>query len=401
MAEVSEFRQHWRPLLATLLGMGSALSLNSFILSTFAPYLIAEFGWSRSQFALLGLAQILVSVAVPIAGRMTDVFGVRRVAAIGATTFPLFLVATAMMDGRIGTFLAILVAQNLICATTTATVYSRLVAETFSVRRGLALGLCGMSPALVAALGSPLISSFVADHGWRSGYLAVAVFSAVCAAITLALIPPRRPRATEPAQGPRALGVYRTIAAMPVFWLIVAATFVVNLPFTLAISQLKLVVLEQGLSDATAAWLVSAFAIGSIAGRIVSGAALDYLPAHLVTATNFALPFVGLLLLASPLDTTPVVATAIVLIGVSFGGEGDVLPYLVARYFPLDVFSTVFGLLIATIGVALTLGNLILAWSLQATNSFIPYLVVAAAGSLLGSLLFLLLGRERFRRAEA
>ena len=46
--DLGEFRHHWRPLLAAFLGVGSALSLNSYILSIFAPYLIEEFGWSRS-----------------------------------------------------------------------------------------------------------------------------------------------------------------------------------------------------------------------------------------------------------------------------------------------------------------------------------------------------------------
>jgi hypothetical protein len=54
MQDLGEFRQNWRPLLGSFLGMGSALSLNAYILSTFAPYLIGEFGWSRAQWAMLG-----------------------------------------------------------------------------------------------------------------------------------------------------------------------------------------------------------------------------------------------------------------------------------------------------------------------------------------------------------
>jgi len=400
MHDFREFRQHWRPLTASFLGMGSALSLNSYILSTFAPYLIGEFGWSRSQWAMLGVVQILVMVCLPIAGRLTDLFGVRRVAAVGAFSFPLFLIAIAMMNGSITAYLGIYIAQTILCSTTTATVYARVVAEAFTLRRGLALAIAGSSPPLVAAVGSPLITAFVENHGWRAGYIAIAVFSAICAVATITLLPRHRalqPTGTQPKR--KRSGDYRGIARMPAFWIMLAACFLVNLPFTLATSQIKMVVLDQGISDADAAIMISAFAIGSIAGRFIAGMALDAFPGHVIAAIGFGLPFVGLLLLASSYDSVPMVGLAILLMGLSFGSEGDVIPFLITRYFDMAIFSTVMGLLSAAIGLAMALGNVILSISLTATNSFDVYLFIAAAGSLLGSGLFLLLGLRRFRPA--
>jgi MFS family permease len=403
MRDFSEFREHWRPLTAAFLGMGSALSLNSYILSTFAPYFIDEFGWTRSEFAMLGVVQILVLFCLPVAGRLTDLFGVRRVAAIGALSFPLFLVAIATMSGDIWVYLGIYIFQTIVCSTTTATVYTRVIAETFSLRRGLALAIAGSSPPLVAPLGSPLVTAFVAGHGWRAGYLAIAAYCAICAVATLALLPRHnaQPRTkTEPAAD-RPPSPYRQILRMPVFWMMLAACFLVNLPFTLATSQIKMVALDQGISDANAAIMISAFAIGSIVGRVVAGLALDALPGHIIAAIGFGLPFVGLLLLASDYNSPLVVGTAILLMGLSFGSEGDVIPYLVTRYFDMTVFSTVVGLLSASIGSSMALGNIILSISLKATDSFNLYLIIAAAGSFLGSGIFLQLGRERFRPGRA
>lgn len=396
MTGLGEFRQHWRPLLASFLGMGSALSLNSYILSIFAPYLIDEFGWTRAQWAMLGVVQILVMICLPIAGRLTDIYGVRRVAAVGALSFPLFLVAITFVDGNIRSYLAIYVAQTVVCSTATATVYSRVVAEAFTVRRGLALAICGSSPPIIGALGSPLISAFVEVHGWRAGYLVVAAFCAICAVATLWLLPRQSrsmplPRHTANVSG--TTGVYRDLVAMPAFWIMLAAILLVNAPFSLAHAQLKMVVLAQGLGDATAAMLVSVFAIGSIAGRIVSGWALDYLPSHWIAATSFVLPFFGLLLLASGMDTLAAVTLALLLIGLSFGGEADILPYLVTRHFGITIFSTVLGLMSAAIGASMAFGNFVIAMVLGATDSFNAYLVGAAAASLFGSSLFLLLGR--------
>lgn len=402
MRDFREFRRHWRPLTAAFLGMGSALSLNSYILSTFAPYLIGEFGWTRSQWAMLGVVQILVMVCLPIAGRLTDLFGVRRVAAVGAFSFPLFLIAIAMMNGDITVYLGIYIAQTILCSTTTATVYARVVAEAFTLRRGLALAIAGSSPPLVAALGSPLITAFVDSYDWRAGYIAIAVFSAVCAVATIALLPRHKP-APQPGGAqpkPKRSGVYRDIARMPAFWMMLAACFLVNLPFTLATSQIKMVVIDQGISDADAAIMISAFAIGSIVGRFIAGMALDVFPAHVIAAIGFGLPFVGLLLLASSYDSVLMVGIAILLMGLSFGSEGDVIPFLITRYFDMAIFSTVMGLLSASIGFAMAMGNVILSMSLDATDSFNLYLFIAASGSFIGSGLFLLLGLHRFRPAE-
>jgi predicted MFS family arabinose efflux permease len=277
------------------------------------------------------------------------------------------------------------------------------VAEAFSARRGVALAIIGSSPPLVAALGSPLISAFVAQNGWRAGYVCMAIYCAVCAAVTIALLRPHQPRPTvvlekqseDTRDAPR--GVYRAIFRMPVFWMMLVGCFLVNLPFTLAISQLKMVVLDQGITDADAAMMVSLFAIGSIVGRVAAGFGLDSLPAHIIAATSFFLPFAGLLLLASPYDSVPVVGFAILLIGLSFGGEGDVVPFLVTRYFDMSVFSTVLGLLTASIASAMAIGNLTLGIVLKLTNRFDLYLVIAAAAAFAGSVLFLMLGRRRFQ----
>lgn len=400
MYDFREFAQHWRALLAAFIGLGSALSLNSFILSTFAPYMIAEFHWSRAQWALLGIVQALTLVTLPVAGRLTDMFGVRRVAAVGALSFPVFLVAIALMNGDIRLYLAIYIAQTVLGSLTTATVYARVVAEAFHVRRGLALGIFGSSTPLVAALGAPLITTFVGAHGWRAGYLLIAAFSLACAVAMLLLLPRDSGKAVEPRDvTARPLGVYRTIAAMPTFWMLLLATFLVNFPFTVAMSQLKMVALDQGLTDSAAALAISAFAIGSILGRILSGVALDALPAHVVAAIGFGLPFVGLLILVSSYDTTGAVVFAILLLGLSFGGEGDVIPVLVTRYFGMGVFSTVMGLLSAAIGTALALGNALIGVTISATNGFEAYMLFAAAAAFLGSAIFLLLGLPRFRPA--
>lgn len=391
---IEEFRRFRAPLLGAVLGMGSGLLLNNFILSTFAPYIIEDFGWSRSQWAMLGVASILMIVCQPIAGQLTDRYGVRRVAAVGALSFPFFMVAFSLVTANIYLFLGIYAAQLIVCSTTTATVYSRTIAELFDKRRGTALAIIGSSPALVGAIGSLLITDFVANHGWRSGYLAVAAFCAIGAIAMIALIPASdRPAAHRRQRG----GAYRVLMQNPATWIMLAGSFLVTMPFALATSSLKIVILEQGISDADAAAMVAIFGAASIAGRFIAGLALDYFSPHLVAVVGFLLPVIGLLLLASGQDSFVAVATAILLVGLSMGSEVDVLPFLVTRHFPMPVFSTVLGVMTAGLGCAIAVGNILMSRSLATTGSLDLFLYLAAFLCFVGASLFLLLSADRYR----
>jgi MFS family permease len=396
----SELRVKTRVLVGVMIGIATSLSLNSYILSTFQPYFLQTFGWSKAQWAALATVQMLMIVALPVVGRLADMIGVWRTALIGTVSFPIFLVAIALMDGNITHYLIIYIAQTLLGAAATSTVFARLVADKFTKNRGLALGMCSAGSPIVAFLLVPAISAFTREHGFRAGYLAVAAFCAIGSVLTMTLLYGVEDKRTKLTHRPASKD-YAEIFAMPVFWLMLAATFLINLPFSLATAQLKLVVSEQGLPDASAAIIVSLFALASIAGRVIFGLAIDRLNPTRVAAVAFALPVVGLLILFSPYDSLAWVTFAMVLIGTSFGSEGDVVPFLVNRQFGIVRFGTIFGLLMAATGGAMGFGNVLLAVVLKLTGSFSAYLVICAAAALVGSLMYLMLGLPRFRPAQS
>lgn len=395
MDQSSEFRVKCRVLAGAMIGIASSLSLNSYILSNFQPYFLETFGWTKAQWAGLAVVQMLMIVVLPIVGRLTDTIGVWRTACIGAVSFPLFLVAIAMMDGNITHYLYLYIGQTVLGAAATSTVFARLVAEKFTKNRGLALGMCSAGSPIVAFLFSPLISAFTRDHGFRAGYLAVALFCGICSVLTLWLlygVEGKREKKTERSTS----ADYKAVFALPVFWLMLVATFLINVPFSLATAQLKLVVSEQSLPDTVAALIVSLFALSSVIGRVVFGLAIDRLIPSRVAAVAFGLPVIGLLVLLSPMDTMPWVIFAMMLIGISFGSEADVVPFLVNRHFGMVRFGTIFGMLMAATGGAMGMGNLLLAFVLRLTGSFDAYLIICAACATVGSLMFLLLGSKRF-----
>ena len=93
-----------------------------------------------------------------------------------------------------------------------------------------------------------------------------------------------------------------------------------------------------------------------LVGRFLCGLALDRFAAHLVAAIGMGLPAIGLFLLASSFDTSAVLMLSVLLIGLSFGAEGDLVGFLVVRHFGVHVYSSVMGMMTAAIAISSSIG---------------------------------------------
>jgi MFS family permease len=396
MTYLGELRINWRFLAAAAVGLGFGWLLNYYVITIMAPHLLREFGWSKAQFSLTGLAIFLNVIALPVVGRLTDLFGVRRVAAVGVIGLPLSCIALSAMQGDFRLFLVLIAVQNLLVgATTTTTVYSRLIAQQFDKTRGLALGISACAPAAAGAIVAPLLNYLVGSYGWRTGYLAVAGLTAIAGGTALLLIPrmPSSENRPERTSHQVATEDYREFIRLPAFRIIFIGIALCSLPLTLQSSQLSLVLIDKGMSTATAAMTISLYAAGVIAGRLICGLALDRLPSHIVATLGFGLPAIGFLVLGSGLAAPIVLVAATFILGLSWGAEGDIMAYLVMHFFRLEIYSTVLGVVCGAIALAGGLGTLLLSATLKLTDSFSPFLLLSAVTVCLGSLLFLLLGR--------
>jgi MFS family permease len=389
----AELRQHWRSLLAASVGLSFGYMVNMYVTSVFSPHLIAEFNWTRAQFALLGGAILIGMITMPVVGRLTDLFGVRRIATFGVVCMPLLYLAFSAAGPDFGYYFLISVLQiMLVGATTTSAVYSRIIAESFDRSRGLALSLAACSPALVAAVLAPLLSMFIDIYGWRAGYVALAAASAVGGAVALALIPRGTAKARVSRGKPQAASAdYRTIFRSPVFRIITIAILGCNLAHTVIGAQLKLILLDQNVDSNAASAMISLFAIGVILGRLFCGFALDHFPTRVVAAVILGLPGIGLAVMGSHLASIEIIAIAILIIGLSTGAELDVAAYLVMRFFPLRIYSTAYGMVAAVIALSGALGSLLLSLTLHYTEDYQLYLLTTAITTIAGSSLFFLL----------
>jgi len=129
-------------------------------------------------------------------------------------------------------------------------------------------------------------------------------------------------------------------------------------------------------------------------GRLSTGWLLDRFFAPRVGACLFALSALGTFLLAGA-HTLPAGIEGAALIGFGMGGEGDVTPYLLSRYFGLKSFSTLYGFSWTAYAIAGAVGPVIMGRAFDATGSYGALLVQLAAVTLVAGGLLLLLPRYR------
>lgn len=397
---LGELVANWRVLLAASLGTSVGLQLFSYVTGLFGPYLLREFRWSKSQFALVGLTMFSTLLVMPLAGRLTDRYGARRMALIGVALTPFPLIGYSLMQGPFWMYLACSAAQLAVGTLTGPITYTRLIAAHFTKARGLALTLVMCSPAVLAFALAPQVSAVIEQVGWRIGYRAIAAFVLVVGLLAIALIPSGAAEARREHIGGKAdrMGeVFGEIRREPAFWVIFVGMVLITLPTPLHGSQFGILIAAQGLGPRDAGVMLSIYAAGTIVGRVGSGLALDWFSPRIVASLSMVLPAVGLSLIGSPIDTALAVGTGLFLVGVMIGAEGDLLSFLVARYFRLEVFSTVLSFAYCGVFLGSAIGAVLLSRMLAMFGSrFEPFLFTAAALTFIGALLFLLLpGRTR------
>lgn len=398
----AELRRNWRPLLAATFGLGTgSAAISLYTTSIIAPHMIEDLGWTKAQYAMLGTLSLVMSFCFPIAGRLADLIGVRRTVLIGIIVLPFSYIGYSLMSGAIWQYIVIHLVAGILCITTTNTVYSRVAVQHAERARGLALAIVASGPALTGAIGVPLVNALIEAEGWRSTYHVLALYAAVAGIITLILLP-REKRPADGASRPRrrAREDYPLIFRTPAFWLLLVAMLACNLPQIVAMSQMKMVLIENGIASEDTSLMLAALPLGVLLGRFVAGFALDRYPAHLVGFFGMAVPSFGLALLASRFDAPAVLTFASFCLGFSVGAEGDIVAYVVARKFGVGIYSSVMGLMTMAISLSVALGAALLSVTLELTGAFNTFILICSAAVFAGGVLFLFIPKRGAPEAE-
>jgi MFS family permease len=365
-----------------------------------------EFGWSRTAIsAAVSIMMLCTALCLPIAGRLIDRIGARRVLIPSLALLAGCMIGLASVHSY-WQFIAFYIGMGSIAVGTNSTAYMRVITSWFDHRRGLAIGIAGSGTGLGFAYVPVLTQSLVNGWGWRAGYLGLAGVL-LLVTLPLALIFLREaPAHDAPHDQPEArTGLHGDTMGEALrkadFW-VLGSIFVV-LAFVLygLIPHLVPMLQDHGLTPDAAAGVASIFGSAAFGGRLVIGFMVDKFDARRIAFSFFSLSALGLLLLALPLPLWAFLPAAL-LLGGSLGAEVDMLAYLTSRYFGLRCFAQIFSTLFAAVMVAMGLGPLAFGAVFDATGSYTAILGVGVPICLVAAGLVLLLSEygERARGGQ-
>jgi MFS family permease len=354
---LGELRGGWRISLAALIGIACGVTgLFFYSAGIFIKPIAGELGWSRAAVSSVTVvAGLSLAATAPFVGWVVDRLGVRIVtlaSGIGLATGFLFL---SRAPASMPAYLGLIALTVLLGAGASPVAFTRLVNLWFDRARGTALGLAQMATGMAGALIPPLLAPYVAEQGWRAGYVALAIVSLASVPVVLILIGRSSlPPTARPAAGGLTL---REAVRSPVFVLLAAVFALAAMGIGGMIVHLVPMLTDAGLSPARAGAVAGLLGFAIIFGRAATGIAVDRVFAPRVACVAFALAACGCWLLAW--GGADWAAAAAVLVGLAMGAEVDLISYLVARYFGLGAYGSIYGWLYAVFMVGTSIGPVI------------------------------------------
>ncbi len=365
-----------------------------------------EFGWSRTEIAfatsLFTLTQALLN---PALGKMIDNRGAKQVLIPTYFIFGLLLAALPLLVAELWHLYVIFIAIGVVAGGCSAIPYLRFASAWFNKRRGLALGITMAGGGLGYTYVAPLTRYMIDNHGWRSGYFALAAIVILIAIPIIWLVIKNQPAdmGLLPDNSPQKIdepSEDKTEAQIPLAEVIKNTTlwklYVVFALMTFCLYGLMfqfVPMLEgRGMDSTAAAFAFSSIGTTMVFARIGIGYLLDKIYAPRLATICILISAAGVAILAMG-ATGPLVYLAALLLGFSIGAELDLLAYLITKYFGLGSFGMIYGFLFSAFLIGVTTGGPLFAASYDMFGSYINILMIATGLLLVSAFLMIRLPR--------
>jgi MFS family permease len=364
--------QGWGVVVAAFFGVMVGYSvLVPYTFGLFLKPLSAAFGWRRDQISVaFGCVAVTVALCSPLIGRLLDRYGPRRTILPCIVVFGLGFASLSLLTPSLLHFYLVFIFVGLAGNGTTQLAYSRAASTWFFERRGLALSLIAAG-AGVGAMALPLLAAWlIQNYGWRTAYRTLGLLAlAVSFPLTSLLVREAEPLGPSNVKTENRLSTpfLASIRTRP-FQLLVLAIFLYSITFNGVISHLSALLTDRGLSLKTAAQALSVLGACGLAGRLATGFLLDRFFGVRVSMVFFLTTVAGVLLLSQ--GKAVAAFTGVAMIGFAAGGESDITPYLLSRYFSLQNFSTLYGLAWTAYAMGTAVGPVLMGKLYTSTGSY-------------------------------
>jgi MFS family permease len=339
--------------------------------TAFVTPIVATFGWSMAQISLASsLRSLEIGVFNPLWGPAVDRWSPKWLMRIGVVCASLGLFCLSRMNNLIMYYIGFLLAgigSSLVTGMLPLVVISRWFRKDIGKANGLFFMGAGLGGVAI-----PLVVTVIDKLGWRTTLLYTAIGFLVLGLSVSFLFYARPedhgllPDGMTPDQGKRT-GIARTSGEfgtsvkeaikMRAFWHIAVVTLFQNATLSTVMLYALPYLTHLGMKRTTAGTVVMLYTFVSLFGRIPFGMMADIFRKSYVIAVSLSLQVVGLFLYWKMDGLSPF--WLIVLFAVPYGfGVSGVMPLrapILAEYFGLKNFGTIFGLT----SVFIAVGNVI------------------------------------------
>jgi MFS family permease len=359
-----------------------------------------SFQWTRADVAILPmLAMTGTAIGAPIAGYAADRIGWSKVIGVGMILFATFVLALGFAPASRLYVATIGFAIGFAGAATTAAGYLGILPRVFDSRLGMALGL-GMLGTGVGGFLAPIVAGKLsAIHGWRTSYIIFAalalIFGIIAHRIIFTNLPeegsiaPTRSQERTGLTGmtlTEALGTYR-------FWLVAVIMFLISMVILGGFVHLAPYATDRGLGGDVAASAAGIVGAGLAISRVGAGFILDRFFAPFIGLIAFVLGAIGFMILVWIPNSPGLLLVAALLLGVSTGTEGDLIPYLARKYFGKRALGAIYGALFGAATIGGAVGPFVYGLTFDYFKSYTPIHQVSAFLCLVCAAAILTLGK--------
>ena len=384
----------WRVALASALGL--FVGFGSLFVSTFGIFLkplTEEFSWSRQAYSLaFGIAAMTVALSSPGLGYLLDRFGPKRIILPCLTIYGSAFASLFLLTPHLIHLYAVFVILGLVGNGTAQLAYSQAVSTWFDRRRGSALALLMAGSAIGAMILPPVAQSLILHLGWRAAFLALGSMILLLGLPVVTRFVREKPgfRGSVRREA-RGASLSQALQSRP-FWILITALFLASVSQNGSLTHLSALLTDRGVSAGEGAMALSAMGGASLLGRLVTGWLLDRFFAPWVAFSLLTISAFGVYLLSTA-HSLPVGSLAAALIGLGMGGEADITPYLLSRYFGFRSFSMLYGFTWTSYAIAAAIGPVLMGKAFDISASYQAFLVKLSAVTLASACLMLLLPR--------
>lgn len=254
---------------------------------------------------------------------------------------------------------------------------------------GVIVGVfCGFAPVFTSTLGV-FLKPLSAEFGWGRLEVSIAygasTLGVALAAPIIGRAMDRFGKGVDPGEALRSIMLWVTA----VFILLVSAS-------TIGTSiHLVALLIDRGLDAKAAAFAASVAGGGLLLGRVCAGVLFDYVRATWIGSALFFLGALGLFILWQGTGLQAWLAGSF-LMGVALGAEGDLIAFIVRRYFGMKAFGSIYGVLMCAFSLGAMIGPIIMGAYFDRSGTYAPVLASFSAACLVAAVLVLTLGPYRY-----